>query len=242
MIKKIHPRDLGRYLWHIGPYIVYYKGKVSENNNLLCQNILKMSIKYDNLNLLEINWQDQNKYQPHTSDTKINSVYLYYKGMIKLFRHNPDENDIKDIFGDAIFYHNVEIDERAKNIGKYPRLKILNEEDVKTMKEKRRIRIYKTKLKSKKRKYLNRKLFLTSEEGSLKNSFIDTERNIKPKKNTINKKINPKNSIKNGEKINKNSVGFYNVEIDSTPWFYDPKISHKLPQNFIESQKRRCFK
>lgn len=112
MIKTIHPEKLNRYLWHPGPYIVFYTGNDHEYSHKMDENMKKMSLNYPKLTVFEIRWPDQKSVTPQTYSHLMNYVYLYYECNLKLKYFKPNENEIFALFREAIKYHNINIEKK----------------------------------------------------------------------------------------------------------------------------------
>lgn len=164
MIIKMDPKRLYRSLRYFGPYIYYYNGEKIENNTEIVQNIKLLSIKYPQLKILEINWNDQIKHNYFTSDSIANTVYLYAEGKLTLKKQKPCKKEIENIFEQAIICFNKILDKKAQNLATKPRNKRQTSENELDEIERKTIARYAVNVKYKRNLILKSKIKLESEK------------------------------------------------------------------------------
>lgn len=118
MITKVDPHKINYYIWHQGPYIVFYNDIEDEINRKIVNFIYENDAKCRKLNIFEIYWKDQLKYNFLSNKQILNTIKLYAFGKIFLQKFNPNENEIKDLFYHAVNIHNENTYSKAKNVGK----------------------------------------------------------------------------------------------------------------------------
>lgn len=118
MIRFIKPRNFRIVTKNWGPYLYYYNAKVNEINSKLVQYIDNFANFYIKIDVLEIDRNEYKKFQPDVKDDEMNTIYLYYKGSIKMREHNPCIEKLTEIFLTYLKLFNVKTLKRANNIGK----------------------------------------------------------------------------------------------------------------------------
>lgn len=234
MFKRICPKDLPRVVYRNGPYVIFYNGEGISTNNSLVENVKIFANKYNNLNIYEISWRDQVFFKPQTSLTQLNTIFLYYQGLLKSFKINPNKEDITDIIEEAIILHNMQIEKRVKNIGKFPKYKIHDMKDAKTHEEILKIKKYHIKLNSKKKQVLNKLISSPSQEISQSKNIAEIDSYVKAKKVRVYKKKLSNCKLDKFPQIKKDSKCVNFTMNSSTPWFCDVKISNQLPVDFFQ--------
>lgn len=98
MIIFIKPQLLRNRINNRGPYLYYYNSKTNDDNSKILQYINKFACLYNNIDILEIDWNDYKKFQPDVKDTEINTIHLYYDGFNVMKENNPNNEKLVEIF------------------------------------------------------------------------------------------------------------------------------------------------
>lgn len=117
MSKKVNLYRLDYYLWHPGPYIIFYNGDCTGYNDELVKNMNTMAAKYPALQVFELSWEEKKTYTVGVEDEVMNTVFLYSHGQLREREFYPDKNKIDDIFKKAIDFYNQNIENRIKKMG-----------------------------------------------------------------------------------------------------------------------------
>lgn len=117
MIKYIQPNRLKCFCSHLGPYLYYFKNNKINQNEILFDVIYEWSNKYEILNVCEVDWDAQIKFNINTPKKHRNKIFLFYNGLKRLTVDGRNEHEIKNIFIKCIEYHNFRQDRLALNIG-----------------------------------------------------------------------------------------------------------------------------
>lgn len=229
MIEIIEPDKLHRYIWHLGPYIVYYTGDDKEYSPKMEENIKIMSKKYPKLTIFEIRWQDQKIVTPTTYTLLMNYIYLYSECFLRLKYYKPNDSEIVFVFIEAIKYHNMKIDKKVLNVGTRSRSNITLGRNILDEKDMKKLRLNDRKCLSKRKFILKDKIILPKSESSdilrnNKNYLLKETKNIDITKETS--KINFINSSICRDVL-KNSLF-----VSPNPWFCDIELGD-LPSDLI---------
>lgn len=135
MIKYIDVKFLNINLCQLGPFIYYFNNKCNGLDIQIIEKIKIWSEKYQRLDILEINFCEDNTRILKKLDTYLKKIFLSYEGKIIIDIHDPNENDIKNIICECIAYYNKKLLKMASNVGngrrkahhEYKNLDILNE-------------------------------------------------------------------------------------------------------------------
>lgn len=114
MIKKIQPNQLRNHLWRIGPYMTYFSGRNPLINNDILIIIKEMSIKYSNVQILEIDWESYIYYEERVDINLIKNVNIYFEGKLKFSIQYPDFNQIYDLFQHCLIFISQKLQQETK--------------------------------------------------------------------------------------------------------------------------------
>lgn len=250
MIEKILPEYLFRHLRNVGPYIYFYRCANFYGNDKIIENIYTMSIKYQKLKILEIEWKDHLRYNYLASRNIINNVYLYYDRKLYIKKENPNESELKELFEEAVKCHNNKIENKVENIGKKSKIKNFDEEKAKDEKEKRTIRQFHLQKKKRLKNLLQEKIISNQHQKYSKISYIslniphmhknhNVNLNQIIKNNIINLSINNTNVIKKSdeESLPTNIYNFYNINHQYPKIIIDKFKITKITENLNKNKK-----
>lgn len=118
MIKTIEPKKLGGYLYRIGPYIYYYKSVTDDKNNSIIKNMDTLSNNYSHLNILQIEWENQIKFNSCTPENKKNTIFMYFRANLIKELFEPTFDEIQELFKEALEYHKERLQTFVTNQGR----------------------------------------------------------------------------------------------------------------------------
>lgn len=223
MAIKLNIRKLKGYLWHLGPFIYYYNGHLFQDNKEIVENMQIMAHKWPKLKVFEICWNDQMNFMPQKIEN-MNTIYLYFRGQLKISKLNPNLDDIKGVFAEAINYYNKNRDLKARNVGIKSNIKALLNTIPKNNEEKLKLKQYIDAKYSRKRYFINGKIKINNDASEHCNkSYIDKnkksnklfmyDKNKKQKHNLLESNLDTDTPYVLNDK-----------SLSSKPWFYDIKI------------------
>lgn len=201
MLKKLNPDQLKNYIWRIGPYLYYFNGKRTYLNTNMVYNIRSISLKYKKITVLEIDWENQKKFDPFTPDSFMNMVFVYFQGKEEYIEVEPNENKINELFLKCAKLYNKKIDILSKGVGSkiiFNKNANIYPQTITGLSNQQELRIIKT------RKYLyNRKIKFENETdkqndiyNTLPPRYIEKIKYFKENPININDKIQLLKSIK----------------------------------------------
>lgn len=222
MLLTIHPRKLNRYISHFGVYIYFYNHIQTANNKTIVDNMRKLAHEYKKLNVFEISWKDQIIFRPYTCKNIVNNVFLYSNGILKERKENPNDKDVQSLFNNAIYYYNMNIEIKMKNIGirsKYYDLRDKNSQD---QQEEVKAFLY----------------YIEEKRRSFKYKIINTKKVIKYNQANVKreKKLDLLNLNNNDMSQNILLSEFNNTCKSFEPWYYDVKMTN-LPIEITPSEQ-----
>lgn len=231
MAKNADPVKVSRFLWHPGPYLYFYRTHDCEKNKKIVYHMNFMAHQFREINVLQIDWEKQLKFDQSTKITEMNTVYLYSNGDLKGFRYEPTENDIYEIFERAIHFYNNNLEKRAQNIGSNPRIFKNQYPTISNKEDSIRWREYYRKNEAKKQSILNQRIILPSYNNSLTNTFIKMNKIIK----NTNTKFIPITKYIEELKDDVKPIS------DNNPWFCDVKTKEIPSDIFLEVPENQNF-
>lgn len=172
MIKELDPVDFIRRLYHYGPYIYFYTNSFIGADKSIEMYINKMSSKYPDLQVFSIDWRKYCDYYGRESTKLINKVFLHCKNQIVDERFMTDTKEIDEIFKKAIELYNINVENKAKNIGtRAINVKLYGKDDSYKLELKKRMKINDCK----RRKMLESKIFYKNDMDQPENENIKNE-------------------------------------------------------------------
>lgn len=233
MAKKIHPSNLRKYLWRRGPYVHFYNGNCGGINAFNVQYLNSLANSHKFLQIFQIDWEDQLKFNPLESPTKMNSICVHYEGEIKYTIFNPTTKDLDILFSKCIELYNEKQDTEARNIGTKGKRQFSRDKDfpMPTYDDdspKRREK----KIEWSRKRILRKKIIIeeikNSEKDVIPYNFFKESQNC----NNIYKF--PKNTnTEDFIKIFKNEKETFFLDSQESKWFHDVGIKD-LPLDFID--------
>lgn len=124
MALEIKADVLQRYLWRLGPYVLYYKD--IKNLDLIFL-INKLIPTYKKIKFLQVEWNDYKRFNHINSDKEMNLICAYYSGKIEYSVDNPNEDELIIFLSKSLLLFNLKMENRASNVGKKSR-KIFDKE------------------------------------------------------------------------------------------------------------------
>lgn len=117
MAKILDPSQLNRKINKYGPYIYFYNTDIPNYDKSMVDYMNKMASKYPSLQVFQIDWTQYWDFCVGKPIDAMNKVYLYCKNRKIEERIMEDEKVINEIFKKAIHLHNINVENKAKNIG-----------------------------------------------------------------------------------------------------------------------------
>lgn len=228
MIKNLHPNKLYHFVWHKGPYIVFYSNNEDETNQNILNFIRQLDSQYKKLNVFEIEWKEQLKYNYYSNIQMMNTVYLYSNGKQIIKNFEPSKNNLIDLFDQAVRIHNEKVCSKVENLGIKTLNKLKFNSYVNNQTKIKLIERFDMSLTTKRIYYLQNIIQHSNK------SYIEKVDNIKSK--LLSKKKNDYNSnniiLDSHRHVQKYIGQINNYSTSEKPWFNDVEISD-LPSDIL---------
>lgn len=116
MIKFIDIKMLYTNICQLGPYIYYFNHDCNGLDVGIIQLIKYWSLKYKDLNILQINNDPKNSQKIKGYEKDAKKIFLYYEGYQITYINEPNVNDIKNIIYECIAFYNRKLLKLAANV------------------------------------------------------------------------------------------------------------------------------
>lgn len=117
MVRKMEAVNLAKWVSKGGPHVIFFNSESPGENSELIQYMHEMYNKLKYIKFYELNWSDYKKFKNIPTDDGINSVLIYFDGVLVLSEFNPQAGNLIQFFNKCVELHNQKIDEAINNVG-----------------------------------------------------------------------------------------------------------------------------
>lgn len=227
MIIKQKTKYLKRKLYHPGPFIIYFNSSINDYNNILVSKMKVIADLFKEIQFLEIDWVEYNKYRVQPDENLLNKVILFYDHKLIKSLEYPDNNKLAELIINSIQLYNQKTKNQTKRIDTKPRsktnyiLEILNDTSLK-------------------KQYLNnQEWFLTAAKNYKMNKILNFQ-NIEEVINVLSKISYDRDNKRNSIKINVKQKSNYCNHPDFNNIKYLMKYNTRAKETICNTKK--CLK